>query len=196
MKRGAAALACSVWCGVVAGCGSGGEAKSGAGDLGDDGERQEAQAAAAPAPAGSTSPAAATSPATDSLSPAAGQGGSAAQEESSIPLLPGEGPLRDYRLLLVNSLGSTAYVFASAGVAEVVLDTVPPRDSARVDIRVRAGAVQVEARDSAGITLSRTDLVLDQAALNRLVIESSTTGAGPDGPGPDAESGTSAAQGR
>ncbi len=189
MKRGAAALACSVWCGVVAGCGSGGEAKSGAGDLGDDGERQEAQAAA-PAPVGSTSPA------TDSLSPAAGQGGSAAQEESSIPLLPGEGPLRDYRLLLVNSLGSTAYVFASAGVAEVVLDTVPPRDSARVDIRVRAGAVQIEARDSAGITLSRTDLVLDQAALNRLVIESSTTGAGPDGTGPDAESGTSAAQGR
>lgn len=89
-------------------------------------------------------------------------------------LLPGEGPPRVYRLLVVNPLEDHAFVFAAAAARSVALDTVPPRDAIRVDIRVRADMVLLEARDSSGTLLDREDVTLDRDHLNHWII-----GAGP-----------------
>ena len=93
----------------------------------------------------------------------------AAAADSEVPggLLPGEGPPRRYRLLLGNSLDVPAFVFAAAGVEGVALDTVPARDSARVDVRVRADMVVLEARDSSGVLLDRAQLPMEVDRLNR-----------------------------
>lgn len=88
-----------------------------------------------------------------------------------IAPLPGEGPLREYRLLLVNALDVDAHVFAAAGAGNVVLDTVPRLDSARVNIRVRADIVRLEARDDEGMLMRETDLALAPDTLNRWIIE-------------------------
>ncbi|WP_419162541.1 hypothetical protein [Candidatus Palauibacter sp.] len=112
---------------------------------------------------------------TDSTQAAAGAPRAAGEIEPPTALLPGEGPIREYRVLLVNPLDDDAYIFASAGAAHVALDTVPRRDSVRVDIRVRADIVRFEARDSSGVLLLRADLALDREALNRWVIEPDST---------------------
>ncbi|WP_419950169.1 hypothetical protein [Candidatus Palauibacter sp.] len=85
-------------------------------------------------------------------------------------LLPGEGPPRVYRLLVVNPLDDDAFVFAAAAARRVALDTVPPRDSIRVDIRVRADVVLLEARDSSGTLLDSEDIALEREHLNHWII--------------------------
>ena len=85
-------------------------------------------------------------------------------------LLPGEGPPRVYRLLVVNPLDEDAVVFAAAAARSVALDTVPLRDSIRVDIRVRADRVLLEARDSSGSLLDREDVALQRDHLNHWII--------------------------
>ena len=89
----------------------------------------------------------------------------------SVSPLPGEGPPREYRLLLVNALDVETRVFASAGAASVVLETHPSQDSARVTIRVRADMVRLEAREEDGTLLGEIDLVLAPDTLNRWLIE-------------------------
>ncbi|WP_420633384.1 hypothetical protein [Candidatus Palauibacter sp.] len=117
---------------------------------------------------------------TDSTSTQAAAGAPRAAGDLQLPtaLLPGEGPIREYRVLLVNPLDDDLYIFASAGAAHVALDTVPRRDSVRVDIRVRADIVRFEASDSSGVLLERADVALDREALNRWVIEPDSTDRG------------------
>lgn len=93
-------------------------------------------------------------------------------EESPIPLLPGEGEPREYRLLLVNHLDRDAYVFASAGASRVALDTVPGTDSLFVDIRLRADRVDLEAEDEDGSLVSAASLDLVRSTINRWEIRS------------------------
>ena len=97
-------------------------------------------------------------------------------EESPVPLLPGEGEPREYRLLLVNLLDREAYVFASAGVWRVVLDTVPRADSLFVDIRLRADQVDLEAEDEQGSLVSAASIDLVRAAINRWEIRPTEPG--------------------
>ena len=113
---------------------------------------------------------------TDSL--AAGSGLRAGEPSPSgagnvgVPggLLPGEGPPRVYRLLVVNPLAGDAFVFAAAGARRVALDTVPPGDSVRVDIRVRADMVLLEARDSSGTLLDGEEIAPERERLNRWIV--------------------------
>lgn len=87
-----------------------------------------------------------------------------------VPPLPPdtvEPALRTYRLLLVNPLGIEALVYASAGAGRVLLDSVAARDSSRVDIRVRARRVRMEAADAAGRPLAAELLELRSDTLLR-----------------------------
>ncbi len=88
-------------------------------------------------------------------------------DDNALPFLPGEGEPREYRLLLVNRADRAAHVFASAGAARVVLDTVPGADSVLVDIRLRADHVDLEAEDDTGRVLSTTSIDLVQTVINR-----------------------------
>ncbi len=88
-------------------------------------------------------------------------------DDDPAPLLPGEGEPREYSLLLVNRLERDVHVFASAGAARVVLDTVPRSDSVYVDIRLRSDQVHLEAEDGAGQVLSSTSIDLVGARINR-----------------------------
>ncbi len=85
----------------------------------------------------------------------------------SVPTLPGEGEPRRYRLLLLNRTDTEVYAFASAGAAQVVLDTVPAADSVRVDVRVRAGRVNLEARDAGGRLIVSGVIELVVGVVNR-----------------------------
>lgn len=95
---------------------------------------------------------------------------SAPESEPAVPLLVGEGPPRDYRLLLVNASDTEVRVFARAAASRVALDTVPPRDSTRIDIRVRADEVRLDAEDPNGAVLLSQVLALRPDSLNRWVI--------------------------
>jgi len=88
-------------------------------------------------------------------------------DDDPVPLLPGEGEPREYNLLLVNRLEREVYVFASAGAARVVLDTVPRSDSVYVDIRLRSDQVHLEAEDGVGQVLSSISIDLVEARINR-----------------------------
>jgi hypothetical protein len=103
-----------------------------------------------------------------------------------IPLLPGEGEARDFRLLLVNLSAQQAFVYARAGAQTVVLDTVPASDSVRVDIRVRSDRVDLEAEGPPGRPLAAVTLKLQAGVLNRWEIGGVDAGA----PGLDAGSGS------
>lgn len=141
-RRGGAGLpALAVVMGVLGACASGGDAM----DRDREGEASEPNATAAAAAADS------------------GRG----DEEVPGGLLPGEGPSRRYRLLLINPLDVPAFVFVAAGAEGVALDTVPPRDSARVDVRVRADMVVLEARDASGVLLDRAHSRMEAGRLNR-----------------------------
>lgn len=96
-------------------------------------------------------------------------------EEAPGGLLPGEGPSRVYRMLLVNPLDVPAHVSAAAGAGRVGVDTVPPGDSVRVDIRVRADVVLLEARDAGGVLLHGEEATLERERTNRWVIERNST---------------------
>lgn len=84
-----------------------------------------------------------------------------------LPPLPGEGELRDFRLQLVNTAPGRVVVYASAGAARVVLDTVPGRDSTLVNLRVRAERVDLVAADEAGREIAGGALELLPDLLNR-----------------------------
>ena len=88
-------------------------------------------------------------------------------DDDPTPLLPGEGELRDFNLLLVNRLGRDAIVFASAAAARVVLDTVGRSDSVYVDIRLRSDQVHLEAEDDTGEVVTSTSIDLVGSGINR-----------------------------
>ena len=141
-RRGGVGLpAMAVVMGVLGACDAGGDAT----DRDPENEALDAHAAAAAVAADS------------------GRG----DEEVPGGLLPGEGPPRRYRLLLLNPLDIPAFVFVAAGGEGVALDTVPARDSARVDIRVRADVVVLEARDSSGVLLDRAHSRMEVDRVNR-----------------------------
>jgi len=94
--------------------------------------------------------------------------------EPEVPTVTGEGEPRLFRVLLVNASDVEAHVFATAGAARVVLDTVPGQDSLHVDIRVRADRVDLEAEDGSGRLLKRETLELEADSLTRWVIGSPT----------------------
>jgi len=87
--------------------------------------------------------------------------------DSALPPMPGEGEPRAFRLLLVNPHEHAARVFASAGAARVALDTVPARDSALVDVRVRADRILLEAEDERGAGMGSIELDLAPDETNR-----------------------------
>ena len=72
-----------------------------------------------------------------------------------------------YRLLLVNPNPGRAVVHASAGAGRVVLDTVPGADSLRIDVRLRARAVRLEAADVGGRSLGTMELLLEPDSVHR-----------------------------
>jgi len=88
----------------------------------------------------------------------------------SVSTVFGEGDLRTYHLLLVNTREVEAHVFAQAGAARVMLDTVPALDSVRLDIRLRATRVNLEAEDAIGRLLYSDLLELRVESANRWVI--------------------------
>jgi len=90
--------------------------------------------------------------------------------QDPMPTVPGEGEPRLYHVLLVNTFDQVAHVFATAGAARVVLDTVPAQDSLRVDIRVRADRVDFEAEDGSGRLLRRETVDLAADSLTRWLI--------------------------
>lgn len=153
--------------GAAVACGSPGNG-SGAGGNGGPEAREPPVTADAPEAADADRlPSGAGADGSDSIAPAP----SAGAGEPPFPPLPGEGEPRIYRLLLVNALESEATVYASAGARRVVLDTVPARDSVRVEIRLRADEVDLEARDPRGYALAETTLELAAAGPNRWVID-------------------------
>ena len=85
----------------------------------------------------------------------------------AIPTLAGEGEPRVYALLVVNMSEAEARVFAAAGAASVEVDTIRARDSARVDVRVRADFVELEARGPNGRVLTRERLELSEGGVTR-----------------------------
>lgn len=89
----------------------------------------------------------------------------------NLPLLLGEGPTRDFQLVLINPSDRVLSVSARAGSTEVVLDTVPAGDSTRVDIRVRADRLDLVARDASGAEVTREEVELDSDSLNRWIAE-------------------------
>jgi hypothetical protein len=58
-------------------------------------------------------------------------------------------------------------VYASAGAGRVTLDTVPGRDSVRVNVQVRARSLSLDAEDADGRTIGSTILELAPASSNR-----------------------------
>lgn len=76
-------------------------------------------------------------------------------------------PLRAYPLLLVNPGRMEARVFASAGAGRVPLDTLAAGDSARVDVRVRATRLRLEAEAPGGRPLGAEEIELTEGALLR-----------------------------
>ena len=79
--------------------------------------------------------------------------------------------LRAYPLRIVNHFSAQIVVWASAGAQRVVLDTVPARDSARIDVQVRAQRILLEVTDASGRPLLQHDLALLPDTLTRWVAE-------------------------
>lgn len=101
----------------------------------------------------------------EEASAAAGTPGPAA---GPLPILPADTlhPLRSYALLLVNGGPGPAVVYADAGAGRVLLDTVAGADSVRVNVRVRATRLRLEAADRWGEPLGAgaVELVADSVA--------------------------------
>jgi hypothetical protein len=90
------------------------------------------------------------------------------------PLLLGRGGLpveilepQTYALRLVNRTEQPAVVYADAGVGRVVLDTIEPADSARVNVEVRAREVRLRAMDLTGQPLITDTIALVADSLTR-----------------------------
>jgi hypothetical protein len=88
-----------------------------------------------------------------------------------FPELQGESELRTYELSLVNRTEAELIVHASAGAGRVVLDTVPGRDSTRVNVEIQARRVTLEAEDVAGRTVRSDTVDLVPAGPNRWEIQ-------------------------
>lgn len=88
-------------------------------------------------------------------------------DPSPFPDLDTEKVVRIYDLWIVNRARVDLFVYASAGAGRVPLDTVPGRDSVRVNVRVRARSLSLEAEDENGRALGSTTLELAPAASNR-----------------------------
>lgn len=106
----------------------------------------------------------------DTLSTAASHSAYEDAEPSPFPDLDGEAVVRTYELWLVNRSRTDALVYASAGAGRVTLDTVPGRDSVRVNVEVRARRLSLDAEDENGRALGSTELELAPASSNRWVI--------------------------
>lgn len=76
-----------------------------------------------------------------SVPPTAGGSGPGAADPEGIPA---------YALALVNPRVYTVIVYASAGAAEVLVDTVAAGDSAQVELRVGSGPLKLRAVDLDG----------------------------------------------
>lgn len=105
-------------------------------------------------------------PATDTArvqgtGPAAAGSADGRETGAEEPLVEEPPRLRTYRVRLVNPSDTAALVYASAGAEAVLLDTVPPRDSVRVDVEVRAERLQLEATDASGEPRGSGELELD-----------------------------------
>lgn len=76
-----------------------------------------------------------------------------------------------YRLLLVNPGATAAVVRGNAGAATVTLDTVPARDSTRVDVRLRGDRLRLEAVGERGGVLGDLEvpLLADPAAADSVI---------------------------
>lgn len=74
---------------------------------------------------------------------------------------------RMYEIWIVNRSRTDLLVHASAGAGRVILDTVPGRDSVRVDVRVRARSLRLAAEDESGRAVDSTTLDLEPGASNR-----------------------------
>ncbi len=96
-------------------------------------------------------------------------------------------PLRTYRVRLVNPSDAAALVYARAGAEAVLLDTVPPRDSVRVDVEVRADRLQLEVTDVSGEGRGSGELQLHADTVVRWEVpppEPSPSEVAPSGPSP------------
>ena len=93
--------------------------------------------------------------------------------------------LRTYRLLLVNRWPIGAVVHADAGAGRVLLDSVPRRDSIRVNVEVRAARLRLTAQDRFGERLGSSFLDLATDSLNRWEVPDPRSGSGADGAGGD-----------
>lgn len=89
------------------------------------------------------------------------------QETTPFPDLDGESVLRTYELRIVNRMRMDLFVYVSAGADRVTLDTVPGRDSVRVNVRVRGREVRLDAEDQNGRTIRSATLELAPATSNR-----------------------------
>ena len=99
------------------------------------------------------------------------------QETTPFPDLDGESVIRTYELWLVNRMRTDLFVHASAGADRVMLDTVPGRDSVRVNVRVRGRKVRLDAEDPSGRTVRSATLELAPAVLSRWeIVESGGEG--------------------
>lgn len=84
-----------------------------------------------------------------------------------FPDLDEETVLRTYELWIVNRMRTDLFIYASAGAGRVTLDTVPGRDSVKVNVQVRARSLSLDAEDRAGRSIDSTRLELAPAASNR-----------------------------
>ncbi len=73
-----------------------------------------------------------------------------AADDGAAEASAGKGQAGSYPLQLVNPRPYTVIVLASAGAAEVLVDTVPAADSTRVDLRVESDLVRLRAVDLEG----------------------------------------------
>jgi hypothetical protein len=88
-------------------------------------------------------------------------------ESTPFPDLDGESVLRTYDLWIVNRLRVDLFVYASAGAGRVTLDTVPGRDSVRLNVQVRARSLRLDAETEDGRAIRSTTLELASASSNR-----------------------------
>jgi hypothetical protein len=88
-------------------------------------------------------------------------------ERTPFPDLEGESVLRTYDLWIVNRLRVDLFVFASAGAGRVTLDTVPSRDSVRLNVEVGARSLRLDAETPDGRAIRSTTMELAPASSNR-----------------------------
>lgn len=84
--------------------------------------------------------------------------------------------LRTHRLRVVNWAPDPALLYGSAGAREVLLDTVPGADSARLELRIRADSVVLRATSPYGTLRGRTVVRFRRGEPGRWVIPTGASG--------------------